>query len=59
MKRIGGKMRKAKMMKLGVIGLHVRRAKTEGDAIDLMHIIGPVQPRRIRKSHGENHRTIG
>jgi hypothetical protein len=35
------------------------RAKREGKAIDTMHIIGPVQARRLRLSHGEKHRSIG
>jgi hypothetical protein len=34
-------------------------AKNEGDAIDKMHIIGPVQAKRLRVSKGEKHRTIG
>ena len=36
-----------------------RQAKNEGEAVDKMWVIGPVQAKRIRLSHGEKHRSMG
>jgi hypothetical protein len=35
------------------------QAIREGIAIETMRTIGPVQSKRLRKTHGEKHRTIG
>lgn len=55
---MGRKMSASEKRRLLRITRVDRQAKKEGDAIDKMRVIGPVQAKRIRLSHGEKHRSI-